>query len=485
MRLSRGDGRRAEGYDPSLVSPGSVARFGLERSVELSGADDLALRMTAPEPLGSGATLVVRAAAAEERFELPAGRAFELRVSFPDGTTMDSVALESGRALKLEGLSVEPAFAGLKRVGERLVVDAASSRSLAASGGKEVSLHSVAGPGASVVATAALGSRLSILSRGGDGFTAVLSPGETLALPLESLGDRVDLSAEGGLEAAYLEPGRGAPLADLHSLLRLGPVGGEGYRVFRWDLLPRTLVFVFDDYAVQDRFLKRLAFYTEKPGFRGRVAGDEEIEGLHGWNAHDYSTETLAAFYSAAPAARLNAEELRLLDILVDWGLLRRSGGGGAARYEGGPGAVMSVAIETAPSLRRLFMDHEASHAIFFQDADYRALSSRLYASLSPESLRFWLVHLAWRNYDITDGYLCVNELQAYHVQQGAARTGNYFETLAARLAKAYPERAEALLADGAAAATESVRIALELDAFLRERYGLAAGRMGRAVREP
>lgn len=145
----------------------------------------------------------------------------------------------------------------------------------------------------------------------------------------------------------------------------------------------------------------------------------------------------------------------------------------------------MSVALETAPSLRRLFMDHEASHAVFFQDADYRALSDRLYESLSPEALRFWLVHLGWRNYDITDRYLCVNELQAYHVQQGAARTRAYFEQLAERLAKAYPERAEAILADGRAAAEESERIALTLDGFLKERYGLSAGRMGRAVRVP
>ncbi len=483
-RLSR-EGRRAKGEDPGLVAPGAAARFVLERPVKVAAASDLALRLSSPEPIASGTRLVVRAAAAEERFELPAGRSYELRVSLPAEATVGSVELESGSALGLEGLSIEPAFSGLRRMGDRLLVDAASSRALAATGGKALSLRSGAGLDASVIATANRGGRVTVLSRGGGGFAAVLAPGESLALPLEALGADIEVAAEGGLEAAYLEPGRGAPLADLHAALRLEPAGAAGYRLFRWDLLPGTLVFVFDDYSVQDRFLKRLAFFTEKPGFRGRVAGDEEIEALHGWNAHDYSTETLAAFFNAAGADRLNADELRLRDILLAWGLLGKAEDSGTVRYAGGRGAVMSVALETAPSLRRLFMDHEASHSVFFQDADYRALSARLYESLGPEALRFWRLHLAWRNYDITDKYLCVNELQAYHVQQGAARTRAYFEQLAERLAKAYPERAEAILADGRAAAEESERIALALDGFLRDRYGLSAGRMGRAVRVP
>ncbi|MDR0721053.1 MAG: hypothetical protein LBF78_15590, partial [Treponema sp.] len=75
------------------------------------------------------------------------------------------------------------------------------------------------------------------------------------------------------------------------------------YEVFRWESFPSVLVFDFADYAVQDRFLKRLAFYVEKAEFRGRLAEDREIASLHGWNAHDYRSQDLAAFFEAARIA--------------------------------------------------------------------------------------------------------------------------------------------------------------------------------------
>ena len=54
---------------------------------------------------------------------------------------------------------------------------------------------------------------------------------------------------------------------------------------------------------MQDDLLKRMAFFTEKEGFRGRLAADEEIKDLHGFNAHDYRAETLAAFFDLAEKA--------------------------------------------------------------------------------------------------------------------------------------------------------------------------------------
>ena len=54
------------------------------------------------------------------------------------------------------------------------------------------------------------------------------------------------------------------------------------YELFRWSDFPHVLIFDFLNYDVQNRFLKRLAFFVEKAGFRGRLAQDHEIANLHG-----------------------------------------------------------------------------------------------------------------------------------------------------------------------------------------------------------
>lgn len=488
VRVSREDKASRRDEPRTLVLGGSEARLAFESEAVLSPGHDLVLRLERRAPGGGAVSLLVSASEGgasprviHESLALPEASRLELRLPLSGGFRLASITLAPsvGLDLDLEALAIEPSLVGLRRVGERLIVDAATARSLADSGGRAAQLASGSVLDVSI-ALAGSGTLRIAPGGGGRGYRTQTPSAGHVAVPLEFLGATVSVEAEGGLTEAFLVPGKGAPLADLHALLRLEPVGGDGYRVYRWDALPDTLVFIFDTYAVQDRFLKRLAFYTEKPGFRGRVAEDAEIAALHGWNAHDYSTETLAAFYNAAPEGRLNRDELRLRDILEAQGLLRRSG----SRLESGGGAIISIALETAPSLRRVFMDHEASHAIFFQDPDYRELSARLWDGLSPEARRFWRLHLAWRNYDIEDRYLCVNELQAYLVQQGTSRTRTYYETLATRLATAYPERAEAVMADAAYAIAEAERDALVLDAYLRERYGLAAGRMGRLVLE-
>ena len=46
------------------------------------------------------------------------------------------------------------------------------------------------------------------------------------------------------------------------------------YEVFSWDAFPEILIFDTANYAVQDRLFKRLAFFVEKTGFRGRLSTD-------------------------------------------------------------------------------------------------------------------------------------------------------------------------------------------------------------------
>jgi hypothetical protein len=262
---------------------------------------------------------------------------------------------------------------------------------------------------------------------------------------------------------------------------------GRSYELFRWEQFPSILIFDTADYAIQDRLFKRLAFFTEKAGFRGRLAPDAEIAGLHGWNAHDYRAEDLARFFEAARAAQfpLLAEERELERILLANGIIRRSADGSVAA---GEGAVISVSRESADYLRSLFMVHEAFHGLFFIDEDFRAFSRRRWEGLSAPAKRFISSYFDYQHYDIKDEYLIVNEFMAHVLQQPVSQAGRYFgQTLAARL-EASPWRRAALpekdSGDSWPALASAFTVEAEaFSAYVNRRWGLAAGRV-RQVRE-
>jgi hypothetical protein len=256
------------------------------------------------------------------------------------------------------------------------------------------------------------------------------------------------------------------------------------YEVFRWQRFPSILIFDTADYAVQERLFKRLAFFVEKAGFRGRLAEDKEIADLHGWNAHDYRAEDLAAFFETARKTGfpLNAEESELMRILLATGILKRGPSGGA--YVPGHGALISISRESTDYLRTLFMVHEAYHGLFFLDSDFRRFSAEVYAGLPVESKNFLKAYFDSRRYDVGDEYLMVNELMAYCLQQPLELAPRYFgETLPVRLENdqrrknALPPRGtgplpyEILARDFSAAAAE-------FDAYVFKRWGTRAGRV-------
>ncbi|GHV79888.1 hypothetical protein AGMMS49944_16790 [Spirochaetia bacterium] len=264
------------------------------------------------------------------------------------------------------------------------------------------------------------------------------------------------------------------------------------FELFAWEGFPSILIFDTADYAVQDRLFKRLAFFTEKQGFRGRLAPDAEIADLHGWNAHDYRAEDLARFFEAARAANfpLLKEERELEAILLNAGIIRRENG--TSRYISGEGAVISISRESPPYLRSLFMAHEGFHGLFFIDEDFRNFSRRRWDNLSGAAKRFIRSYFEYQRYDMNDPYLVVNEFMAHILQQSVSQAAKYFgETLAGRISEHewrhtvlppkdeaagnWPELAEAFAAEAAA-----------FSAYVNQRWGLAAGRIWRVnVRQP
>jgi len=317
----------------------------------------------------------------------------------------------------------------------------------------------------------------------------LLSPG-TRPLALKS--DRVDSFR---LSYAKVQPFP-EPIPADPGLVLSWPVEkwrDKRYEVFRWEQFPSLLIFDFADYAIQDRMLKRLAFFVEKRGFRGRLAPDSEIAELHAWNAHDYRAEDLARFFQAARDAQfpLLAEERELERILLNAGVILAIGDSGVAdsgvagggKISAGEGGGVSISRESNASLRALFMAHEGFHGLFFIDEDFRDFTRRRWRQLPPQAKRFIVSYFGYQQYDTADEYLLINEFMGHVLQQSVSQAGYYFGTaLPARLETSWrkqdlPPKDEAsnswpVLADA------FTREAQAFSDYVANRWGLAAGRV-------
>jgi hypothetical protein len=253
------------------------------------------------------------------------------------------------------------------------------------------------------------------------------------------------------------------------------------YEIFRWDSFPSLLIFDFADYAAQDRMLKRLAFFVEKAGFRGRLASDDEIEELHAWNAHDYRALDLANFFNAAKKANfpLLSEERELEKILLNEKIIIEDQGSIVA----GKGAIVSITRESPSYLRYRFMAHEGFHGIFFVDDDFRDFSRSRFEQLSSSARRFIVSYFGFQQYDTGDEYLMINEFMAHILQQSVSGASDYFgRQLPERLEPTW--RASALPRKDEASGTWSVLSdeftaeARAFSAYVNQRWGLSAGRV-------
>ena len=264
------------------------------------------------------------------------------------------------------------------------------------------------------------------------------------------------------------------------------------YEIFSWDVFPEILIFDFSTYAIQDRMLKRLAFFVEKAGFRGRLAPDAEIAPLHGWNAHDYRAEDLAEFFELARRSNfpLLQEERELEALLLNAGIIRRNSSSGIIS---GRGAIISVSREsdrTDRSLRPRFMAHEGFHGLFFIDEEFRNFSRRRWEIFPAAAKRFLLSFFEFQAYDIKDEYLLVNEFMAHVLQLPVSRMAWYFGDLQPnRMIATSPWRASALpqreeiregrrywpdLANAFTAEAEAFSL------YVNQRWGYSAGRVWR-----
>ncbi len=206
------------------------------------------------------------------------------------------------------------------------------------------------------------------------------------------------------------------------------------YELYEWDRFPQILFFDTRNYEVQDKLFRRLAFFVEKQGYKGRLLTNEELGDMHGYNAHDYSAESMARFFNKATELNfpLNEEEELLKRILIHNKLLESDG----MYVKANEGGLVSISRETPGWSRTNLLAHEGWHTIFFRDAEFRNFVSAVYYTFDPDSRDFLIDYFKSQpslGYDINDEYLMHNEFMAYIMQQRLSEVANYFVHLANR----------------------------------------------------
>jgi len=196
------------------------------------------------------------------------------------------------------------------------------------------------------------------------------------------------------------------------------------YELYSWSSYPEIVVLDIAELDYQSRMFKRLAFFYEKNEHRGTLLSNEELEGKHGWNAHNYSPEGLAAFFQAAADTgfKLNPEEYHLAEIAAANGVIEYRD----RRYRPGEGGVLSISRQL-PWLREVFLTHEAMHGLFYMVDEFREFTFDYWEALAPEEREFWRLFFEFRDFDPTYEYLMVNEFQAYLLQQPVQIVDEYF----------------------------------------------------------
>ncbi len=254
---------------------------------------------------------------------------------------------------------------------------------------------------------------------------------------------------------------------------------GNEYELFEWDRFPGVLFFDTLDYKVQDDFFRRLAFFVEKAGYRGKLLDDDFLADKHGYNAHDYRAESLADFFEAARQTHfpLNQKEVLLYEILLQKGLLVQNADGSIGA---GRGAVISISQESSRALRYQFVAHEGWHGLFFIDEEFRNTVASIYYTLDAKTLAYLRRYFQITpslNYDVDDDYLMKNEFMAYMLQKPVSEVGSYFVAMASRShSQTYAkELADYIISTEAAG---FVSAATMLEEYVSSRWNLAAGRV-------
>jgi hypothetical protein len=195
------------------------------------------------------------------------------------------------------------------------------------------------------------------------------------------------------------------------------------------------------------------------------------MKGKDGWKANDFSPESLARFYNAARQAAfpLNTREEYFLRCLLAWGLLSQDGKG----FLPGRGAIVSIAQDSLPATRKLLLQHEMTHGIYFTTPTFRDYVAQEWKALPAEPKSFLLRFFQFKRYDTSDAALMINEFQAYLLQQPLGALQDYVtRQMVVTFKTVYRDDTE-FEARAKANAPELQKAAKRLAAWLKEHLGI------------
>lgn len=207
---------------------------------------------------------------------------------------------------------------------------------------------------------------------------------------------------------------------------------GSNFLIYRWNHFPDMLLVDTRNHATLGKLFNRLAFFIEKVGYAGTVYTDAALAGKFAWNGHNYNAEDLAHFFNSAQQNEvpLNEYELEFRNILLAHGVIRAANGGS---YSAGAGGVVAVSQQQGGYVRRLILQHELLHAVFYSSVEYRAAVRGVWSRLSPREQQGWRMLLSYLTYDPDNEYVMVNEFQAYLLAKPPPQSVSQLTTVARR----------------------------------------------------
>jgi len=212
----------------------------------------------------------------------------------------------------------------------------------------------------------------------------------------------------------------------------------QDFEFYIWDKLDKILIFDTADYAVQDKFFKKLAFFTEKQGYIGKIHSESTLADKHGYNAHNYSSSDLSAFFNMGINGNLNFYEQLLLEILIANGLFVKRD---QSLYPVA-GGVISISYQSDSILRKHLLTHELLHGIFYTLPAYQKGVSRIWKSLSAKEQEIWTLFLSSNGYDTNNPNVRINEFHAYLLQQSVDSINDLlFSRVLSNIKVVYPQK--------------------------------------------
>lgn len=258
-------------------------------------------------------------------------------------------------------------------------------------------------------------------------ITSPAPPAGAPTLPAPATGSITDPAAPAG-EAPppppLTMPGQ-ARAATLEEIASRPPTRLTAYRAAH---NPLVVILDFPSLNDQAQALNRAAALIEKKGLpRDRVMGDGELRQYIAssgkkydtfYAGHDYSAAALARFFTLAEAGGITKPEGDVLEILLKLKVLRVADKG----FKPGTPAQAVITLASIGAdrpdnveFRRDVLRHEMAHGEYFTHVFYRAQCQRFWQDvLSEAERRLFLRFFEKLDYDVTDGVLMVNEMQAF-----------------------------------------------------------------------